>query len=174
MPEIEIRESRPDDMEFIERLYPAAFPDEDLLPVVHALLTGEPELLSLMASADGELAGHVLFTVCGITGAPAKTALLAPLAVAPALQRQGIGSALIRDGLERLEQADVTHVYVLGDPAYYDRSGFIPEPAIAPPYALPEEWRDAWQSLSLGDAPQPPTGTLIVPEVWMEPALWGP
>ena len=52
----------------------------------------------------------------------------------------------------------MTHVYVLGDPAYYGRSGFIPEPAIAPPYALPEEWRDAWQSLSLGDAPQPPTG----------------
>ncbi|MDP2118973.1 MAG: N-acetyltransferase [Hoeflea sp.] len=179
MPEIEIRESRPEDLAALEALYPAAFPDEDLLPVVRALLASEPGILSpgilsLVASVDDELTGHVLFTPCGLSGSPARLAMLAPLAVAPQWQRRGIGKALIRDGLDRLEQAGVAHVYVLGDPAYYRHSGFRPETAIAPPYPLPEEWRGAWQSVSLGGAPKPPAGTLTVMEVWMQPALWGP
>ncbi|MBC7282824.1 N-acetyltransferase [Hoeflea sp.] len=173
MPEIEIRESRPDDMDFIERLYPAAFPAEDLLPLVRALLVGEPGILSLVASADGALAGHLLFTPCGIAGTPARAALLGPLAVAAQWQRQGVGSALIRDGVRRLDQAGVEEAYVLGDPAYYGRSGFRAETAIAPPYPLPEAWRGAWQSLGLVGA-QRPAGTLSVPDIWMQPALWGP
>lgn len=174
MHEIETRQSRPDDMDFIERLYPAAFPDEDLVPLVSALLTGEPEILSLLASVDGELAGHVLFTMCGIAGNPSRAALLAPLAVAPEWQRQGVGTALIREGLNRFEQAGVAQIYVLGDPAYYGQSGFKTETTIAPPYKLPDEWRDAWQSLSLGGATPPDRGELLLPEVWMQPALWGP
>jgi len=174
MPDIAIRESCADDVGFLDRLYPAAFPDEKLLPLVHALLAGEPEPLSLLAFTGGKPAGHVLFTLCGITRTPARAALLGPLAVAPDRQRQSIGSALIRDGLERLAQAGVKYVCVLGDPAYYGRHGFEPEPAIAPPYPLPEDWRAAWQSLSLNSAPKPPTETLIVPVVWMQPALWRP
>lgn len=170
---IDIRQSRPDDMAFIERLYPAAFPNEDLLPLVRTLLAGEPEILSLLASIDGALAGHILFTICGITGTPANAALLAPLAVASEWQKQGVGTALIREGLDRLEQAGVAQIFVLGDPAYYRRSGFKVETAIAPPYPLPGEWRGAWQSLSLGGATPPSQGKLLLPEVWLQPALWG-
>jgi len=174
MHDIEIRPSRPEDMASVEKLYPAAFPEEDLLPLVRQLLTEEPGILSLVAEAGDAIAGHILFTLCAITGSDARAALLAPLAVAPEWQRKGIGSALIREGLDRLGQAGVAHVYVLGDPAYYGRSGFKPETGVAPPYPLPEEYRDAWQSLGLASAPLPGHGTLVLPKVWMQPALWGP
>ncbi|MCY0154352.1 hypothetical protein [Hoeflea alexandrii] len=74
----------------------------------------------------------------------------------------------------RLKRDGVAHVYVLGDPAYYGRSGFSPETGVAPPYPLPEEYREAWQSLGLGSAPLPDHGTLGLPDVWMQPALWAP
>ena len=161
-------------MAFIERLYPDAFPDEDLLPLVRQLLTQEPGVLSLLASADGILAGHILFTTCAITDCDGTASMLAPLAVASAWQRQGVGTALIREGLAHLKSAGVNQVYVLGDPAYYGRSGFKPETGVAPPYSLPEEYRDAWQSLGLGPTPPPTHGKLLLPQVWMQPALWGP
>ncbi|WP_339763998.1 hypothetical protein [uncultured Hoeflea sp.] len=60
MHKIKIRQSLDTDMPAIERLYPAAFPDEDLLPLVRHLLTGEPDILSLVAEAGQSIAGHVL------------------------------------------------------------------------------------------------------------------
>ena len=174
MQTFEIRLSGPDDMASIERLYPAAFPEEDLLPLVRQLHAEAPGILSLVAEAGDAMAGHILFTLCAITGSDARAALLAPLAVAPEWQRKGIGSALIREGVERLKQAGVAQVYVLGDPAYYGRSGFRTETGVAPPYPLPEEYREAWQSLGLAPAPLPGHGTLVLPKVWMQPALWGP
>ena len=171
--QVEIRQSRQGDMAAIGRLYPDAFPEEDLLPLVRQLFMDEPGILSLVAEADDAIAGHILFTICGMTDNDDTVALLAPLAVASKWQRQGVGTALIREGLKRLEQAGVSHVYVLGDPAYYGRSGFKTESGIAPPYPLPDEYRDAWQSLGLASSPSPGHGTLVVPEVWMQPALWG-
>ena len=174
MHKINIRQSRPDDLPSIERLYPAAFPDEDLLPLVRHLLMHESGIRSLVAEAGQTLAGHILFTLCSISGSDIRAALLAPLAVAPEQQRKGVGTALIREGLRLLGLQDVSQVYVLGDPAYYGRSGFEPETGVTPPYPLPEQWRDAWQSLRLGSAPPPAQGELLLPEVWMQPVLWGP
>jgi len=174
MHKIKIRQSLDTDMPAIERLYPAAFPDEDLLPLVRHLLMHEPGISSLVAEAGQTLAGHILFTLCGISGSDIQAALLAPLAVAPGHQRQGIGTALIREGLQQLRSAGVDQVFVLGDPAYYGRSGFEPETGVAPPYPLPEQWRQAWQSLRLGSALPPTQGELLLPEAWMQPALWGP
>ena len=171
---LDIRDSLPDDVTSIEALYPDAFPDEDLLPLLRDLLREEPVVLSLVGIVDSALVGHVIFTTCGIAGRADTVALLGPLAVAPAWQRQGIGSALVHAGLRRLDAAGTSHVYVLGDPAYYKRLGFAPDDDVAPPYPLPEEWRGAWQSLSLrGDQP-PLHGTLSVPQPWRQRALWGP
>ena len=172
--EIQIRESLPSDTASIEKLYPDAFPDEDLLPLVRELLREEPIVLSLVGIVDRVLVGHVIFTACSIAGRTDNVALLGPLAVAPAYQRQGIGNSLVREGLQRLENAGMTQVYVLGDPAYYERVGFEPEAGVTPPYPLPEEWRGAWQSVSLQNAEQPPHGKLYVPQPWLQPALWSP
>ena len=172
--EIDIRESLPRDIASIEKLYPDAFPDEDLLPLVGELLREEQVVLSLVATADRALAGHVIFTTCAIVGTTDSVALLGPLAVAPARQRQGIGSALVRAGFRRLENAGTSQVYVLGDPAYYRRFGFEPDDDVTPPYPLPEEWHGAWQSLSLGGNKPSLHGKLSVPQPWRQHALWAP
>ncbi len=171
---IDIRESLADDLPAIEALYPAAFPEEDLLPLVRALLTDNPGVLSLVAVTGGGLAGHVAFTPCGVSESTAKVSLLAPLAVAPERQQQGIGSALVQEGF-RLLKADATQrVFVLGDPAYYGRFGFAADALVAPPYPMPDEWRSAWQSRGLQDGAPEERGALTVPPVWRQPALWGP
>lgn len=149
MHKVEIRQSPVAGMPASEHLYPAAFPDEDLVPLVRRLLMHDPRILSLVAQAGQHVAGHILFKLCGITNSDIQAALLAPLAFAPEHQRQGIGTALISESLHQLESGGVGQVFVLGDPAYYDRSGFKPETGAAPPYPLPEQWRQAWQSLSI-------------------------
>lgn len=68
----------------------------------------------------------------------------------------------------------MSHVFVLGDPAYYGRFGFAPERGVAPPYPMPEEWADAWQSVGLDGTDSPRRGTLNVPSVWRRESLWGP
>lgn len=170
--DIQIRKSLPSDIASIEMLYPDAFPDEDLLPLVRELLSDDSNCLSLVGIVDRALAGHVIFTTCSIAGRPEKVSLLGPLAIAPARQRRGVGSALIREGFLRLKNSDAIQVYVLGDPAYYGRFGFRPEAGVAPPYPLPEEWRGAWQSVSFVSDGQPAEGKLSVPKQWLQPALW--
>ena len=172
--EVEVRESAPDDIAAIEALYPQAFPDEDLLPLVTRLLEIGPEVHSLVATEGASVIGHVIFTICGVAGHPEQTALLAPLGVAPARQGRGVGSALVRAGVTRMEAAGISCVYVLGDPNYYSRFGFEQESDVAPPYALPEEWRSAWQSLSVDLPKRPLRGPLSLPEPWLQPALWTP
>ena len=174
MEEIEIRESLSGDVGSIERLYPAAFPDEDLLPLVRDLLEEGPAVLSLVALVDEALAGHIMFTDCGLAGQPGTVSLLAPLAVAPAHQQHGIGSALVRAGLRRAKDSGALRACVLGDPAYYGRFGFRPETDVTPPYDLPAAWREAWQSLGLTETGQPARGRLVVPPPWRRPALWLP
>ena len=171
---IEIRTGVPGDLPAIEMLYPDAFPDEDLLPLVKALLQQVPETLSLVGTFGETIVSHVVFTTCGIAGTSFKVALLGPLAVASAWQKQGLGSAIVCDGLQRLENVGVTHVYVLGDPAYYSRFGFVPEANVAPPYPLPAQWREAWQSIGPTNAEALCRGELSVPQPWLQPALWAP
>lgn len=179
MDELKIRSSGPQDARAITDLYPDAFPDEDLVPLVRELLVEDAGVLSLVALTGNLLTGHIVFTDCGISGKTTKASLLEPLAVASVAQRQGIGSALIRAGLQHLENSGIEVVCVLGDPAYYGRFSFSPENRIAPPYPLPEEWLGAWQSMALGQKAVPPEGKLpegklTVPQPWRRRELWLP
>lgn len=172
----EIRESRPDDQAALEALYPAVFPEEDLLPLLKALLK-EEAVISLVGIDDGLVAAHIAFTACRIAGDPTvdpeRVALLGPLAVAPARQRNGIGSALVEAGLQRLKQDGTKRVFVLGDPNFYGRFGFQPDSDVIPPYPLPVDWEGAWRSLCLDDGRHASRGALAVPEPWCDPSLWG-
>ena len=168
---MQVRESTAADIPGIVALYPRAFPEEDLVPVVRALLEDPPNRMSLVATIDEAIAGNVIFTSCGVEDSDAKVALLAPLAVAPDFQKQGIGSALVRDGLRRLKEAGFDLVCVLGDPAYYGRFGFVPERHVETPYPIPPEWADAWQSLQLDPAVRL-QGRLAVPSQWQHKELW--
>ena len=152
-------------------MYPQAFPDEDLVPLVRELLDDSRITMSLVATTNSKIVGNVIFTTCGVEGGDARIALLAPLAVAPDHQRQGIGGALVRDGLQKLREARFALVCVLGDPAYYGRLGFVPDKRVTTPYPLPAEWNDAWQSQHLGDATTF-DGRLLVPSPWQHEKLW--
>lgn len=171
---IDIRHSAPEDATAIEAVYNAAFPEENLVPLVRELLDGGDDVMSLVATRNGALAGHVVFTTCGIKGGDVTVALLGPLAVAPEFQKQGIGGALVKAGFREVEKAGVYTVCVLGDPGYYGRFGFTVEADITPPYEMPPEWRDAWQSVGIGDAKKPATGKLTVPAPWQPRELWLP
>lgn len=171
---LEIRESVPDDYGAIDSLYLEAFPNENLLPLVRDLLRDAAVTTSLVAVVNSEIIGHGIFTRCGLAGGSVNAALLGPLAVAPAWQRQGIGRAIVRVGLLRLEDMDVSLVCVLGDPNYYKRLGFLPESQVEPPFRLPAEWDGAWQSQTVGDIKAPFSGKLSVPKQWLQPALWAP
>jgi len=168
---LEIRESVPADWGAIESFYPEVFPDEDLLPVVRDLLQDTAIRLSLVGVIDSRIVGHVIFTRCSVAN-DSNAALLGPLAVAPAWQRQGIGRAIVHAGLRRLEDMGMSLVCVLGDPNYYSRLGFSPESLVEPPYRLPAEWDGAWQSQRLGKITNPYSGKLSVPRQWLQPALW--
>lgn len=175
MTDLEIRPGDAGDLVALEALYAAAFPDEDLLPLVRALLA-EPEgtVLSLVAVSGHTRVGQILFTRCGVEGQAAEVALLGPLAIMPDRQQSGIGSLLIAAGLERLESCGISRVLVLGDPDYYGRFGFAPDADIVPPYRLPDEWRDAWQSRAAGEVANAISGRLQVPAPWGDRALWLP
>ncbi len=183
---VAIREGLPADRDEIERCYRRAFPDEDLAPLAMELMGqptwGEPSgVLNLVAVAENNIVGHVAFTKCTVELAGAQTpsgrtvALLAPLAVDPDHQRQGIGSALVKEGSRRLTGEGVAAVLTLGDPAYYRRLGFSPDHQIAAPYSLPAEWHTAWQCMVLAEpSPSALEGTLVIPPLWRRPELWLP
>lgn len=173
---VAIRAGTAADLPALERLYAAAFPDEDLRPLLRDLLGATAGVLSLVAEAPGDrdAAGHVAVTPCAIEGDAATAALLGPLAVRPARQRRGIGRALVRAALARLGESPAARVCVLGDPAFYARFGFAPETGILPPHPLPEAWRTAWQSVALGRPGPRPEGRLRPPPPWRRAELWAP
>lgn len=117
--------------------------------------TAKP-MVSLLAF-DGERAvGHILFTKARIEGwhETDYVHLLAPMAVSPEYQNQGIGGKLIEHGLKKLKEMGTEMVFVLGDPEYYRRHGFVPEAAsfgFKPPFELPKRFSEAWivQALTL-------------------------
>ncbi len=165
-------ESAPDDLNSLATIYRDAFPEEDLFPLVKELLQDASGVLSLVTTVGAAVAGNVIFTPCRVAGHTEKVALLGPLVVAPNRQRRGIGTTLVRAGLERLEQAGVSRVFVLGDPGYYGRIGFSSETGVTPPYQLPGEWRTAWQSIYLRETDL--EGVLEVPAPWRRSDLWSP
>ena len=87
--------------------------------LVDALRDQAEPIVSLVAEDDGVIVGHIMFSPVSLSGHPALHIMgLAPMAVSPARQRKGIGSALVRAGLERCRRLGIGAVVVLGHPAY--------------------------------------------------------
>jgi len=111
------------DASAIRLVVAAAFGRPDEAVIVDQVTTADEALAEFVAEADGEIAGLVLFnrTKCR---PPMLVAGLGPLAVAPAFQGRGIGSALVRRGLDACRELGVRACVVLGAQAYYGRFGF--------------------------------------------------
>jgi len=105
----------------------AAFETPAEADLVDALRAQARPLVSLIAEEQGAIVGHIVFSPVTLPGQPALALMgLAPMAVAPARQRAGIGSALVRAGLEACRRLPADAVVVLGHPEYYPRFGFAP------------------------------------------------
>jgi putative acetyltransferase len=92
--------------------------------IVHALRKAGIMTVSLVAENDGKVVGHVAFSPVTVSDGSPGWYGLGPVSVLPELQRQGIGKALIREGLARLQAAGASGCMLVGDPAYYERFGF--------------------------------------------------
>ncbi len=106
--------------------------------IVEALRRAGALALSLVAEADGAVIGHVALSPVSISdGAPGWFGL-GPISVAPASQRRGVGSRLMREALRLLRERGAAGCVLLGDPAYYGRFGFRAEPDLVLPDVPPE------------------------------------
>lgn len=131
-----VRDEQPADHAAIYDVVKAAFGQAAEADLVDQLRRDGDAVVSLVAVEDEAIVGHVLLS--GMR-APFRALGLAPVSVRPDRQRAGVGSALVREALARAGRDGWDAVFVLGDPAYYERFGFDPAAArgFASPYAGP-------------------------------------
>lgn len=138
-----IRPERPGDEETIHRLTEAAFKDMpfsegDEQHLVDALRRDGDLALSLVAEDAARIVGHIAFSRVAISDGTVDWYDLGPVSVWPDLHHQGIGSALIRQGLAQLRERGAAGIVLLGSPDYYARFGFTHEPRLRYPGPPPE------------------------------------
>lgn len=138
-----IREERPEDAEAVHALLVAAFGREAEARLAERLRASGRIVWAMIAEEKGRVLGHVVFSRIAIESGDSEIPVLAlaPLAVMPAFQRLGVGSALVSAGLERCRMERHARVLVLGDPVYYGRFGFVPASrfGLKCPFPAPEE-----------------------------------
>jgi putative acetyltransferase len=121
-----IRGEKQADLDPIHELVAAAFQRPDEAVLIDRLRSDRGCVISLVAVEGDEIVGHILFSRMT---APFRALGLGPVSVKPSRQRAGIGSQLIRAGLDRAKEVGWQGVFVLGEPKYYSRFGF--DPALA-------------------------------------------
>lgn len=121
---IHIRDERPEDAVAIRDVNRLAFGRDDEGQLVDALRAAGAATLSLVATDNDVVVGHILFSPVSVEGMHGSG--LAPMSVRPDHQRQGIGSRLVEAGLDRLRGLGCPFAVVLGHPRFYPRFGFRP------------------------------------------------
>lgn len=135
--DVHIRSERPTDQDEIYALTarafaPMPFADGDEQELIGKLRDAGTLVLSLVAEQAGKIVGHVAFTPAfAADGTPGWYAL-GPVSVAPELQRMGIGTRLIENGLTQLRDRLAIGCVLVGNPVYYARFGFRGAPHLAP------------------------------------------
>ena len=122
-----IRSENAADVPGIHAVNTAAFATRLEADLVDTLRQTVQPIVSLVADDGGKIIGHILFSPVTLSDQPdAKIMGLAPMAVLPTEQRQGVGTALVREGLKRCEELGYGAVVVVGHRDYYPRFGFKP------------------------------------------------
>lgn len=135
---MEIREERAADAAVVDALIAEAFRGRPYSSGTEPAIMAElrrngAASLSLVAQEGGAVVGQVVFSPATLNGRETGWQCLGPVAVRPDRQRRGIGSALIRTGLERLRAAGAAGCLLVGDPGYYRRFGFRGSPGLTAP-----------------------------------------
>ncbi len=150
---INIREERPEDIAMIRGVNIEAFGRSQEANLIEMLRTNGGILLSLLATNEDQIVGHILYSAVTVGSGERKIigAGLGPMAVLPEYQRRGIGTKLIEFGTTRLKQSGCPFIVVLGHADYYPRFGFRP----ASDYGLKCEWSvpdNAFMALALNES----------------------
>ena len=140
--DVTIRAEQPGDLDGIAEVVEAAFGQPSEARLVEALRESDcfiPEL-SLVALIDDRVVGHVMITTAWLQDGDERRPIanLAPLAVAPGLHRQGIGSALMGAVIARTKQRGEPLILLQGHPAYYPRFGFEHSVPLGIEFDLPD------------------------------------
>lgn len=137
---IDVREEHPEDEAAIRAVNDQAFGQDLEGRIVDALRSNGVVKLSLVATHDDQIVGHIMFSPASIDGM-VQGAALGPMAVVPAAQGQGVGSRLVQAGIKQLEKSGCPFIIVLGHADYYPRFGFQPASArgIACKWEVPDE-----------------------------------
>jgi putative acetyltransferase len=138
-----VRPEIPEDIDSIRHVNEQAFGQKEEAEIVDKLRNRAALTVSLVAVQENEIVGHIAFSLAAIESEPLsfEAAVLAPMAVLPAYQKQGIGGQLILAGLEECRILGCKVVVVLGHPTYYTRFGFVPAKpkGITCEFEVPEE-----------------------------------
>jgi len=143
-----IRERKPADDGAIRHLNDVAFGGTYESRLLEDLRAEGLAAIELVSVEGTDVIGHILMSRLDVSvgGKPVRSLALAPMSVQPGRQRQGIGSALVREVLQRAQQQGWQAIIVLGHPHYYPRFGF--SAALARPLASPFSG-DAFMALEL-------------------------
>jgi putative acetyltransferase len=139
---MQIRAERENDRDAVYAINAAVFATPAEAALVDALREQAQPVISLVAVENGHIVGHIMFSPVSLSAASdLKIMGLAPMAVVAQQQHKGIGSALVRAGLERCRQLGFEAVVVLGHAEYYPRFGFVPASrfGIDSEYEVPDE-----------------------------------
>ena len=174
-----LRAAAASDREAVRQLHLSAFPLEEQVSVAElavSLLDEKlaPPALNLLTEDAGDISGHVAFSPVSFASELALQAyIMAPLAVAPASQKQGLGKQLVEEGMHQLAAAGVDILFVYGDPDYYGRFGFAADTAelYEPPFPL--QYPFGWQAVYLNPLAENSERTSIsCVEPLNKPGLW--
>jgi putative acetyltransferase len=174
-----IRLTQETDLDSFLKVIETAFSDEEnkvIMNLVQELSreTTSPSIKSLVAEVDNQVIGYVSYSPIYLKSDNNITGyILAPLAVSSEHQKTGVGSNLIKSGIDMLTEDDAAVLLVYGDPAYYGRFGFNEEigRSFVPPYPL--EYPFGWTGMMLNQTvvPEEPiqfecVSALSKPDLW--------
>jgi len=176
---MQIRLAQKTDLKPIQQVIETAFSDEENKAIGDLAAdlgreTADHPIKSLIAELDNQVIGYVSFSPLFLqSDSPISGYILAPLAVSPEHQKQGVGANLIKSGIDRISKDGAAVLLVYGDPDYYGRFGFKEEigRSFVPPYPLAYPF--GWLGMMLNKASVPDTpiqfecvAALSKPDLW--------
>lgn len=176
MSELILRAEEVGDRVAVRGIVAASFGDEQVPALLDELRTSPAWLdLSFVAELEGEVVAHVVLSRAWIDGSdgPVDVLLVGPLSVRPDRAHAGIGTALVSHAIESIAGRDEPIAFVIGDPGYYSRFGFVRGDLLGfrpPSVQVPGEW---FQARPLPGRPGFVSGTLLLPDAWWRHGLVG-